>query len=89
MADERRKSPPRPTRMTMGGEVIYDSEEPISDAERDRRIKRALRNVGWNRKSGGRGDRTVPVAPGVTQPSKPPGRIVSGEILPATPDLPE
>jgi len=78
MADKRKKGPPRPTRMTMGGEVLYDLEEPISDAERARRIKRALRNVGWKREGG---NRAVPVAPGVAQPSKPPGRIVSGDFL--------
>ncbi len=80
MVDYRGKSPPRPTRMTLGGQVLYDSEQPISDAERIRRIKRALLNVGWKREGG---DRTAPVARGVAQPPEPPGRIVSGELLPA------
>lgn len=78
MTDDRRERWPR--RWTLGGEVLYDSEQPISDVERDRRIKRALRNVGWKR---GGGDRTVPVASGVARPPKSPGRIVSGELLPA------
>jgi hypothetical protein len=78
MADDQKKDPPR-RQMTLGGQVLYDSEEPLSDDERGRRIRRALRNVGWKR---GVDDRAVPVASGVAQAPKPPGRIVSGELLP-------
>jgi len=82
MADGQKKEPPR-RQMTLGGQVLYDPEKPISDAERGRRIRRALRNLGWRREAV---DRTGPVASGVAQAPKPPGRLVSGELLATTTD---
>jgi hypothetical protein len=79
MADDRRKNPPR-QQMTLGGQVLYDSRVPISDAERGRRIKLALHKLGWKLQGG---DPRVLVASGVAQSPKPPARMVSGELLPA------
>ena len=57
----RRPTAPGLAQMALGGEVLYDPGHPLSDEELARRIKRALRNVGW--------ERADPAAP--TRPSEP------------------
>lgn len=49
--DFRKPAAPGLTQMALGGEVLYDPGHPLSDDELDRRIKRALRNVGWKREA--------------------------------------
>ena len=45
--DFRRPEAPGQTQMALGGVVLYDPGHPLSDEELARRIKLALRNVGW------------------------------------------